>query len=738
MSRKKHIGTRNLVVCDTFDEFAEKVELCNQNVEDVVGYITSMSRVFYWSNVESVWGILGFVWDAFDTETTFDSPWNTLEHVIAAGKNIDGEHEDLTPEEQKQLDDAIQRRLTKVKSGWGHFNATTIPFTVIPKLPDGYRIKKFNSAFNLIKSKNLELSVSDWSNLIEISNFLPIGTEFKANLEGANIKIINGLLHGNSKGNLYIKGDFSSVEHLRLNLDSRYYNNSYRYYTYVHNPLGCFTIDDDNKNLNFNVNLLTGNDHGFPIIRWQGEGVWQDEYVYSGLDVFSGKLSSVIIADNYNIEITAIGTKGNRIGNRVYTEYYREGYTDIISNKAITSSEPCLNVIINPTLNRDIDLNYILCEGLTYPAQHAPNGYSSRGKNYNLNPIVINGDYDSINAYNPYLNLSNGYPEYDATLISKLRKNEMAHILSKCNYIDKYISCPYQIDTTNLDYIDIDVVGGINAIPTLSDCTECNLEQLQGNHYAIDLLPKLENVHTFKEIWMPTDNPKALNCTLYYRVQSIKADKISARGFYMPEGVVFETSNMPHYYQSGCYINDSNKIHFKAYAKDGYMNIQGFCSQGYDFIFLNHTDINYIQIDERDPDVLKNSNVFIWNAIPANGYSYLQPIIITNRNAGINYGFILDTRWYNKHFNPSFIFIYRASLQFMFYDVSNNYITIDDIANIIDGIQPLPENDVLLRTYTIRMKNWIYEGLSSKTKDNYGNYINYIEQHLGYVIYAEN
>ena len=73
MSRKRHIDTRNLVVCDTFDEFAEKVGQCDQNVEDIVAYVTSVSRIFYWLNVESVWGVLGFTWDVLDAECTFDN-----------------------------------------------------------------------------------------------------------------------------------------------------------------------------------------------------------------------------------------------------------------------------------------------------------------------------------------------------------------------------------------------------------------------------------------------------------------------------------------------------------------------------------------------------------------------------------------------------------------------------------------------------------------------------------------
>lgn len=730
MSRRRHIDTKNLVVCETLDDFSEKIAQIDSNVEDIVGYITSISRTLYPFNVENTWGIIGFNWDSSSLEILEGVPFEEekIEHVEASGAIIDY---DSKPADWKLAH--------AVRKGWGQFAASTIPFTIIPKLPDGYRITKFDSTFNLIEAEELELDKSDWSNLVEISNFLPIGVDFKANLEEANVRIINGLLCGNSKGSLYLKGDFSSVESLRINLDGNYYNNYNREYTYRNNPLGCFIIDDDNKNLGFNANLLTGSDHGFPIIRWKGEGTWKDEYVYSGLDTFSGSILSVVAADNYNIEITFLGTKGNRAANRVYTEYYREGYTETINNKSISSDEPCLNLTIDTSLDKDIDVDYILCGGLSYSSFEQ---YGKRDKNYNLNPIVIKGSYTSINAYNPYLNLANGFPEYDAILVSKLRKNEMAYIVSKCNYIDKYIPCPYEIDTTNLDYINIEVIGGINANPTIEECSDCNPVQLQGNNYAIDILPTLKNIHAFKEVWMPTDNPAASGCTLYYKAQSIKADKIIARGFYLPEGVVFETSNMPHYAYAACYVHDSNKIHFKAYAKDGYMNIQGFCSQGYNFNFINYTDINYVQIDERDPDVLKNSNIIIWNAAPANGYSYLQPIILTNRGSNINYGFRLGTGWYNKYLNPSFVFIYKASLEFMFYDISDtthtNYITIDDIANIIDGIQPLPEEDVLAGTYTIRMKNWIYNGLVAKSKSGYNNYIHYIEQYLGYVTYTEN
>ena len=116
----KKVDNRNLVVVDTFDEFSNKVDKLDFEVEDIVALVTSLANTFYWLNVESVWGPIGFTWSKVDD--------------------------------------------------YGVFNKTTIPFTIIPKLPDGHRIKQFNNTFNNISSNYIEVKKSDWSNLTTLQN----------------------------------------------------------------------------------------------------------------------------------------------------------------------------------------------------------------------------------------------------------------------------------------------------------------------------------------------------------------------------------------------------------------------------------------------------------------------------------------------------------------------------------------------------------------------------------------
>ena len=220
MSRKKHIDTRNLVVCNTFDEFTNRLEQIDPNVEDIVGYITSLSQVIYGLTIESLWGTLGFTWDS--TSILKGVPYNEerIEHIEADGENIDYSQKD-----------AAWKIAHAVTKGYGHFNATTIPFTLIPSIPDGYRITEFRNTFNLIESGYIEVQKSDWSNLVDIKNLIPRGKSIKIDITGANLNsdnkiIIQNIRSGgwedNCKHTVYIKGNLGNC----VNGIFEYANNS--------------------------------------------------------------------------------------------------------------------------------------------------------------------------------------------------------------------------------------------------------------------------------------------------------------------------------------------------------------------------------------------------------------------------------------------------------------------------------------------------------------------------------
>lgn len=109
---------RNLYLCNEFDEFALHTKDIDFAVEDLVSQVISQSDIYYWLNIESIWGRMGFIWD-------------------------------------------------NKKEGQGHFASRSIPFHVIPKIPDGERIYTFYYIFNNILSNLDKLTVldSNWKNL---------------------------------------------------------------------------------------------------------------------------------------------------------------------------------------------------------------------------------------------------------------------------------------------------------------------------------------------------------------------------------------------------------------------------------------------------------------------------------------------------------------------------------------------------------------------------------------------
>ena len=97
------IKPKYLVFGQLFDDFSNATDKINFDEEDLCSYVDSLSSTFYWLNTESIWGPIGFQWTSYDNKT---------------------------------------------KKGYGLFNTTTIPFTVIPRIPDSYRHTSLIGIFN--------------------------------------------------------------------------------------------------------------------------------------------------------------------------------------------------------------------------------------------------------------------------------------------------------------------------------------------------------------------------------------------------------------------------------------------------------------------------------------------------------------------------------------------------------------------------------------------------------------
>lgn len=113
---------KNLTISETFNEFAKQTEDIDYNVEDLVSYCLENSLVFYWINIESIWGIVGFRWDEFNNR--------------------------------------------------GHFEINPVKFNVLPKIPDPERIKSFKGMFSNLKSSTPMTIVHNvWENVDTLGNW---------------------------------------------------------------------------------------------------------------------------------------------------------------------------------------------------------------------------------------------------------------------------------------------------------------------------------------------------------------------------------------------------------------------------------------------------------------------------------------------------------------------------------------------------------------------------------------
>ena len=113
----KDLIPKHLVLGQVIDDFADATTKVNYDIEDLCCYVINNIECYYWVNIESIWGPLGFKWIS--------------------------------------------------KDNYGRFNNTNIEFNKIPSVPDGHRIKRFDDTFERLH-KDIEVYKSNWENVSEI------------------------------------------------------------------------------------------------------------------------------------------------------------------------------------------------------------------------------------------------------------------------------------------------------------------------------------------------------------------------------------------------------------------------------------------------------------------------------------------------------------------------------------------------------------------------------------------
>ena len=131
-----------IVLNESYDDFAKDTEQIDYKTEDFVSQVIDITSVLYTNSLESIWGFLGFVWDEYNVK--------------------------------------------------GHFETISMPFSVIPRIPDAYRIKEFpDNMFNAIASVDIEMLDSNFENVTKVGYIANNNKHFILHWESINLDAFN-------------------------------------------------------------------------------------------------------------------------------------------------------------------------------------------------------------------------------------------------------------------------------------------------------------------------------------------------------------------------------------------------------------------------------------------------------------------------------------------------------------------------------------------------------------------
>lgn len=633
--RVRHIKGRNLVVCKTFDDFAEAVANVDFTVEDVVGYVVSLSNCYYWLNIESIWGAIGFTWTGTPIPLTdeeailYPNPLYRLEQVTAEGVNI--------PMDEQWL---IEHKLSK---GTGVFNRTTIPFTHIPHVPDGHRITAItgNTLANInIANGVLYIDKSNWINLKNIDNICIRNITLYADLDGSDIISANTIL-GNINAKLYLKADLSNIPANSLITNcggSLEFGGSkiYRlfaandYYKDLHIQIG--TNVDNSVRLHPTAQYDNQYIKGHPVFQWEGIiEPFKFEKFFDIIDynnVFCPTNTGVIYINclNQKYHLKNFNNSDDDNNQGIYPILRNHYYSSEINNTAADITIDCTNGISN--VRMDYDLGY--------------RGFETH--KVKMLPIKYIGNVTSIGAYNPCLKVENDeWPEFRQDLINKLNNNLGNYILHNIDIVNATHKCPYTIDCRNLS--SVRVLTHMN----LSILNYQNYDSDTGNDRAIDIYPSLivdstkiysnfdlrttnRNFLKIPEVNIQCVHVNAANSSLYFgRNTHITCTQIDAVNYsvYDASTPYIKLKKLREDVNLNCHMADNYELPIIKYytLSSGYINLYeidatdeelmaGIVNTG---IGIDKGTNQYFEV--RHPLILSNARCFAYEASQKNHYT---------------------------------------------------------------------------------------------------------------------
>lgn len=185
MNQELNKLSRNLNVAQTFNDFSLDTQTVDSSWEDLVDYVIENADVFYWLNIESIWGRCGFVWDTYENQ--------------------------------------------------GHFNNVSIKFNVLPRIPDPHRIKTFRGLFTNLDARTYTINDNNWEHIDTIGDWGNSNQTLIINMPSATFTKVAMPSRGSSPNYKFLQ-PIDSLEWDGLpSINSSYYFN--------------LIIDDDNKDI---------------------------------------------------------------------------------------------------------------------------------------------------------------------------------------------------------------------------------------------------------------------------------------------------------------------------------------------------------------------------------------------------------------------------------------------------------------------------------------------------------
>ena len=671
-NRIRHINTRNLVVCESFDDFSELLMNLDFTVEDVVAYVTSLSRVYYWNNVESIWGTIGFTWDyqeylSDEEALEYPNPQYRLTQVDADGNNIEMDEQWLIEH--------------KTKKGYGHFNATTIPFSHIPHIPDGHRITAITgSTLASINPdiKTIYIDKSNWVNLADISRISNSGRTIYADLDGSNIITASDLVAAVNGSRLYLKADLSNCTSISLFGGDNMRNSMLVGNDYYKN-LNITIGNDSSQTVSIQNNNNYTDFYRDCSIVWEGTGPFRLEYFFEFKDY-----ANVYVNRGYSNIWSANG------------EYVISNYKNVSEPNGMFLKLQNLKDVADE--NTVIDLTIDCNNGVSDVRFDYDFSYRASDNMYMNNryfipkmiPIKYKGVVTSIGIYNPYLVIENNeWPEFNQSLVNKLNPDLGQQLFKGIRIVNATMKCPYIIDARNLEHINVFNYGNITYDPNF---------ELRYN-ITRDILPDIivdENkVYSSVRFYF---NPSSTTWT--FPIKKLKVidiyDKYERQSLFFDEGSMLTATNINgsnYYAYWKVYNSEVPVITLKKLDTDTNIRCNTFFI---DKVIGDYADL-YI-IDATNSELMSNEPIN--TSINFNTTEVRHPLVLCNIN--LNENICLGQHYSN------FRLIYRSHIsQNQQYALSYNGYTDAELIAFANSFVETGNNI----EYQITVKSYIYSAL---------------------------